>query len=95
MFTSIEGWSYLRSVHVVLLVFLHGSTWCADGKDGYEEPISLSSGNRERFLAMFKPDFPPSYRAAIFTITALGDGRALSIYIGVAWREVDIDRSPT
>ena len=75
--------------------WFHGSTWCADGKDGYEEPISLSSGNRERFLAMFKPDFPPSYRAAIFTITALGDGRALSIYIGVAWREVDIDRSPT
>ena len=35
------------------------------------------------------------YRAAIFTITALGDGRVLSIYIGVAWREVDIDRSPT
>ena len=42
-----------------------------------EQHISLSTGSRDRFLAGYKTDFPPSYRAAILTITALGDRKAI------------------
>ena len=37
--------------------------------------------------ALAKYTYLAFYRAAILTITALGDGRA--IYISVAWREVE------